>query len=1543
MNNFLNNMQDLTLYKHINKSNLKSKHKNILENSPDDIQLEMVKYKNAVAPKGAATNMQSSTFSDYSSISELSSKTISATTSVKDNIASGSGMKSAPTGASAGVANVSSGGSSFGGSGSSLSGYSAGVSGGSVGGGIANISQFGLVKMTGTEGKNANGYTIGKDAKARASASLDYLTRDENGKPIAEIKDKDGNRLTKLQAKNQIQDIQAERRLVLSANPRLNLNDEQLDKIVRTTMSSYSESFGKEFEYMYAIHNNTSTPHAHILMTSKHPDGDGIKMYKDELFELKMNFEDAIKEEVKDSNINIKDNSTLPSAKQIGNFIGAVPDTNMFNQNKYLAYKISKKFGLEYDQKDIGNDPQKLEQWFDKNQAHFKEYFMSANNKEAFLFQEYSKAAVELSDKYDLGLTEKTTTDIKEFKTWIDDKKEVFLAERIAQDKHIILQKDDVQDSKKLYKWFMENESEVKEWNEEYKHHPSKQMSSLASKYGDMVDNKPDNLLNDRKVAREFVRNYTRDPLVYAGDSRKSLYKILDAKQQQFKNEFKEDRITEKSFNSEVKRLDSLKGRLLKGVDVTTSSLNAYNIDTKLFSKDTKVAELDGILLKDNIRKSLFTKIDEHKKGLDKSFEDKKIDEEHYKTYTKKTESLKYIISKSGNISISSLENIGLDKEKDLNSFKIEKVKTELQVLNFKNTDVNKNYIDIIKDENINKSRPLKHQLQKVSSINYNLRNKIDDLSSMNSKEINRWIDKHQYINKVDKSTSKIFEAVKYKNITIKSEDEYIKSYRDNINKKLDDLTHKLKDGKSISLSNIKATGIDTSKLETYQSTSKSDFIINSKYNLNKAESFKEHMSEKNYENFINQIKDGKASVYSLNHTLSNATLNSKIKQLPIDLKSNFLSYLQTEEKEVKTDMVKISSLKNILDDKGQINETVSNAIYNSPNYFKNIANRMLNEHGIELHTAKDLSDNFDKVGKPSELRELIKKTIHSKIDSFRETNDLKSDDKFDKYVEQIKINKDSKVTLTTDQKELNSLNGFLTKNSGMYPIFESDMKKIGANSVDFKDKTETTIKIDVVPNNDDNKYELTNAFDNMIKDSQSKVNSIKINDIDAQAINELKDSIWKKSEFRTAANEYVKNAINQDQSKKYVSAIIENKTLSGMSYMVNKNNIEDIPKSFLEARSVDTSVFQIEQKDKLVDTVTIGSKDNLEQFKEFIKSNDLETNINHNYVVPKVDEPTKTDTATNHITQDNYIKSLEEFTGKAVNNEIDLSSSDSKDLDTYYSLMELAIESKDINTLDKLYELDPAVSDNKDLLEIKFQSYADALDISSDDIYGKLLEKHFDLSDEDIEKLDNLKDTFDTYSEFKFANSDNNFTDIEDIKHQIYIEVLSELVEEKYDQFQWEQLDMDNENNSEENMKTYFESIQLLNSNATDLNDLVSKDIEIKALENEIQQNLDGGNFNKANELMSDERLDEFTRNTLEHIYNSMLSDEHVLDELHERILDNVELEENSYEAFKEEDFLNDMRKIDLPESQMEDIQNEIEEEMRQEEIEEQELELGM
>ncbi|MEV9530250.1 relaxase/mobilization nuclease domain-containing protein [Aliarcobacter butzleri] len=1509
MNDFLSSMKSLVLYQQITDlSKEKNKNKS-KDKSEDELQLEMIKYKKAISNSVSPSIAHTLSYKDYSSaINKIDSPMINASESIKDFLGKDSGLQSLVSKASSqsievnGLSQIQSTGSS------SLQNYSATFLSQNISS-IPTIKQFGLVKMTGTEGKNENGYTIGKGAKERASASLDYITRDENGKPISDIKDKNGNTLSKVEANEQIRNIEAERRLVLSPNPRLNLTQEQLDKVVRDTMSSYSKSFGKEFDYFYAIHNNTKTPHAHILMTSTHPDGDGIRMYKDELFELKMNFEDNLKELVKDYGINIKDETAIPAGVQIGNFIGAIPETNIFSQNKFLAHKISKKFDLDFNSKDIGNNPEKLENWFLKNDKSYKEYFMSATNKDAFLFHDYIKVAEDLSQKYDLGLTKTTTTNIKDFKNWLDEKQEIFLANRISQDKNIILQKDDVSSKNKLYKWFKENETDVKEWNEKYKYFPSKQMSSLAKKYSDMVDIKPDNILESRKEAREFVKNYTRNPLIYAGDSRKSLYEVLEVKKEQYKDEFSKKNITKKSFDTELERLNTLQKRLAQSQEITQSSLKRYNLDTNIYSTDSKTIQIDGIkfLASENTKELLTNKINSHVENLTKENTD-----EYSKNYIKKATALNYIISKSDNISISALENIGLNKEKDLQDFKIEKVDTELKIINFKNTDLNNDKEDIKSAEDINKNRPLTHQVAELTKIQKDFKLNTENLSY---KEANNFINENKNFNSYDKKEiTEIIKNIKTHNIESKGSDIFLNKYIDTINKNLDNLYKKIEFGKNtLSLNEVKSTGIDTKNIETYQGIIKTDIISNDEENFKKLNYLvKDYSNKKEYEDFINQAKNGDISKLNLNNSLAKATSNNNnIKVLPIDLKKNILESIKFEPKEITQDLVKIDSLKNI-----KIDETISNAIFNSPKYFENIAKRLKNDHGIEIKTAKDLSDNFQKIGKPAELRTLLSKTIQYKIGEFKELNNLNNEESFNKYLEKIDIDKKSKNPLDTNQKELNGLNSFLAKNSGNFPIYTSDLQKIGANTIDFTDKEKVNIKVEVVPVTTENKSQILITFDSMIFHSKKKIENTKINEQDRAIIDSLNKQEKRTQGFKDEANKYIKTAINPKETINYVSSIIDNKTLNGMSYMISKGKIEDIPKNFLEARNIDTSNFEIIQKDKEVETVAIGSKNNFEQFKEFLMNNNLENILNETTqtpVIENVDYKTETNT---------FISSNQEINNSNINE--------------FHTLLSLAIEDKNIEVMDSLYKLDSEYKDDVNLLELKFVSYAEALNISKDDVYTKMLEKYFNLDNEEIKSLDNLEKAFDTY--FELSGEEKENLSPTDLKHQLYVENLVELVTNEYEHYMWKYFDMDNENVSEDNMKAYFEATQNLTDEALKLNDLISQNLEIKQLQNEIEGLLENGNFKQAQELMQDERLENTTRNFFEYIYESMLNDENVLDEVYEKVINNINLEEKTYETFKQDNFLEEMKKIDLEG----ELMNEILEEMKQQELEEYELTLG-
>ncbi len=135
----------------------------------DDFKLEMVRYKKAISSSSFSNNViikrSSTNFSNISTdsfidssnsilkISSLDSKFSFINTSANSYTSSFTGGK-----IGAGLNNVE----------ISLDKYSSVISSGFKNSGSTSITQFGLVKMTGTEGNLKNGYTIGKDAKNRA-------------------------------------------------------------------------------------------------------------------------------------------------------------------------------------------------------------------------------------------------------------------------------------------------------------------------------------------------------------------------------------------------------------------------------------------------------------------------------------------------------------------------------------------------------------------------------------------------------------------------------------------------------------------------------------------------------------------------------------------------------------------------------------------------------------------------------------------------------------------------------------------------------------------------------------------------------------------------------------------------------------------------------------------------------------------------------------------------------------------------------------------------------------------------------------------------------------------------------------------------------------------------------------------------------------------------------------------------------------------------------------------------------------------------------
>jgi len=69
MNDFLTNMKSLVLYQHINKKNMQIKRSNneSNDNLENEIQLEMLKFKKAIASSSVSVKINNIDFKDYSS------------------------------------------------------------------------------------------------------------------------------------------------------------------------------------------------------------------------------------------------------------------------------------------------------------------------------------------------------------------------------------------------------------------------------------------------------------------------------------------------------------------------------------------------------------------------------------------------------------------------------------------------------------------------------------------------------------------------------------------------------------------------------------------------------------------------------------------------------------------------------------------------------------------------------------------------------------------------------------------------------------------------------------------------------------------------------------------------------------------------------------------------------------------------------------------------------------------------------------------------------------------------------------------------------------------------------------------------------------------------------------------------------------------------------------------------------------------------------------------------------------------------------------
>ncbi len=598
---------------------------------------------------------------------------------------------------------------------------------GSGSGAVTVVRNFAIVKFTGADNFGKSAYTVGKKAGERAAKAIDYFAREGAQNDAASLKraeehieymgrdsakeaslgdefksgilyDKNGFELSIAQAKSFFgDDITGERRVVFSPNPNLKMSDSEFQKIINKTLSDFGEKYNKNYDFIYAVHRNTDNPHAHILMKTNDVDGEGIKMFKDELFELKMRFYENT-QTVAEAKQNMftffyKDETHFSLAMQIGRFTGDVPGAEFAKQNIYLAEKIAKKYSLEFDEKAMQKDTDKVKQFFEANKDKYNEFTTNAKNRYADTFTKFSNDANALAVKYNLGEVPK---DIEGFGEFLKQHDKLFLADKIAIDKGLLLTDKDAKnlslnlekdENGKLTKkgmenfvksteWFDKNAGSVREWNSENKDRMSKETYSRLENLNTRVDI-PFAMPKDRMGAIKLTHHYKLDKTAFANDTRKALVDVVEARIKYFQKAAKSHEISKEDKKTNIERLDGLRGKIKAYDDITESSLKKYGIDTSFFSKDEKIVEMDGIKLEYGENGQKFDAL------LTKAIQSPEFTPEQ----KDKIERISHVADKQQQVSVSALENAGFKREELQKEFSIQKIETKQQIINFKRTD----------------------------------------------------------------------------------------------------------------------------------------------------------------------------------------------------------------------------------------------------------------------------------------------------------------------------------------------------------------------------------------------------------------------------------------------------------------------------------------------------------------------------------------------------------------------------------------------------------------------------------------------------------------------------------------------------------------------------------------------------------------------------------------------------------------------------------------------------------------------------------------
>ena len=624
------------------------------------------------------------------------------------------------------------------------------------------IANFAIVKMTGADNFFKSAYTVGKGASIRATKAIDYIMRDgafkdESSEVTAlraqkhidymsrdEVKgsggilyDRSGNEISDFQAKSMMQDITGERRLVFSPNSHIKMTNEEFSKVITKTVNTFSQDFHKNFDYTFAIHRNTDNPHAHIILTTKDVGGEGVKMFKDELFELKMRFYENTKQLAGDKSdryeISYKDKSYFSEAKQIAGFTGDMPTSKFANQNIYLIRKIAAAYKLPINEKTL-NSADKIKGFFEEHADKYNEFMTNAKNRYADTFTKYYKDSVELSEKYNLGEVPK---DVEQFKSFIDENQKLFLADKIATDKGLELSSKHLKDDTTINKWFTQNKEKIKEWNSENEPRISKELYSRFEHLNTRVD-KPFEIPQKRIDGITLNNHYKLDKMIFANDTRKALVDVVESRIKYFQKAAKSHEISKEEKKTNIERLDGLREKIKAYDDITESSLKKYGIDTKYFSTDEKKIELDGIKLEQGANEQKFDTL------LTNAIQSPEFTPEQ----KDKIERISHVVDKDKQVAVSALENAGFKREDLQKEFSIEKIETKQQIINFKKTDEFRGFGNINlnewKQENLDNYKLAKPQ---VSDKQMNFAQKIADklykdldFSKMNTLEVGKYI-----------------------------------------------------------------------------------------------------------------------------------------------------------------------------------------------------------------------------------------------------------------------------------------------------------------------------------------------------------------------------------------------------------------------------------------------------------------------------------------------------------------------------------------------------------------------------------------------------------------------------------------------------------------------------------------------------------------------------------------------------------------------------------------------------------------------------------